>query len=144
LSLHSTHSIMLCILLTCGKHLHDCIISLIRGDWAHKTSLVNLPTIYGSACSKPGKWAVMYLYVRATNIASFYDFDIWFWNCSDSVVFKFTKNMQANLSLNIPHFMVFLLEMANCRPIVIIHVNAPDFSRSLSNFDPLPGYRETC
>ena len=29
------------ILLTCGKHLHDCIISLRREAWAHTTSLTS-------------------------------------------------------------------------------------------------------
>ena len=29
----------------------------------------------------------MYLYVRGIHFDSFYDFDILFWNCSDSVVF---------------------------------------------------------
>jgi hypothetical protein len=33
----------------------------------------------------PGKWGVMYLCVKGVDsIASFYDFDIWFWNFSDS------------------------------------------------------------
>ena len=30
---------------------------------------------------------VMDLCVKGINISSFYDFDIWFWNCSDSVSF---------------------------------------------------------
>ena len=38
-------------------------------------------TFYWSACTKPEKWTVIYLYVTGI------DFDIWFWNCSDSVVF---------------------------------------------------------
>ena len=29
----------------------------------------------------------LYLYVRSIDFPSFYDFDILFWNCSDSVVF---------------------------------------------------------
>jgi hypothetical protein len=40
-----------------------------------------------NGCSKPGKWAVVYLRVRGIDLTSFCDFDIWFWNCSDSVVF---------------------------------------------------------
>ena len=36
------------------------------------------------ACVKPEKWAIMYLYVRGISCASFYDFDISFWKCSDS------------------------------------------------------------
>ena len=40
------------ILLTCEKHLHDRIISL-RGEVWH---------FYGSACTKSGKWAVLYFF----------------------------------------------------------------------------------
>ena len=29
----------------------------------------------------------MHLCIRGIDFASFYDFDIWFWNCSDSVIF---------------------------------------------------------
>ena len=67
------------------KHLHDCTISL-RGDiWVHTTSLI-LP-LYWRTCIKTGKWAVMYFCAKGIDFASFYDFDIWFWNCSDSAVF---------------------------------------------------------
>jgi len=38
-------------------------------------------TFYWSACTKPEKWAVIYLYVTGIDFASYYDFDIWFWNC---------------------------------------------------------------
>ena len=38
-------------------------------------------------CIKPGKWMVMYLCVRRVDFTSFYDFDIWFWNCSVGVTF---------------------------------------------------------
>jgi len=44
-------------------------------------------TFYWSACTKPGKWVVMYLCVRGFDFASFYDFSIGFLNCSHSVVF---------------------------------------------------------
>ena len=37
-------------------------------------------TFYWSACTKSEKWTVIYFYVTGI------DFDIWFWNCSDSVV----------------------------------------------------------
>jgi len=39
------------------------------------------------ACIKPGKSAVMYVYVRGIDVSSFHDFSIRFWSCSDSVVF---------------------------------------------------------
>ena len=32
-------------------------------------------------------WAVMYLCIKGINFVSFYDFDILFWNCSDSVIY---------------------------------------------------------
>jgi len=38
-------------------------------------------------CTKSGQWAVTYLCVRGIDFASFCDFSIVFWNCSDSVVF---------------------------------------------------------
>jgi len=59
----------------------------LRGEvWAHKTSFTP-PLYYLSACTKTEKWSVMYLCVRVIDFDSFYDFDIRFWNCSDSVVF---------------------------------------------------------
>ena len=36
---------------------------------------------------KPRKWAVIYLSVNGIDFASFFDFDIWFWNCSNYYVF---------------------------------------------------------
>ena len=50
-------------------------------------NLLNPPTLYWSARTEPGKWVVMYLYIRGIDFDFFYDFDIWFWNCSDSVLF---------------------------------------------------------
>ena len=41
---------------TCGKHLHH----FSKRFWAHKTSLA-MPLFYWSACTKPGKWIVMYV-----------------------------------------------------------------------------------
>ena len=52
-----------------------------------KKKIPDFFTLYRSACTMPGKWAVMCLSVRGIKFASFCDFDIWFWNCSDSVVF---------------------------------------------------------
>jgi hypothetical protein len=31
-----------------------------------------------------------YLFVNGIDFASFYDFDIWFWNCSDSLILFFS------------------------------------------------------
>jgi len=72
------------ILLTCGKHLHNFIISLTWEVWAHITSFT---FFYWSVYAMSGKWVVVYLCVKGMNFASFYDFDIWFWNGSSSVVF---------------------------------------------------------
>jgi hypothetical protein len=47
---------------------------------------MTLTEVY-SACNKPGKWAVECLCARSIDFASFYDGDIWFYNCSDSVIF---------------------------------------------------------
>jgi hypothetical protein len=38
-------------------------------------------------CIKLGKCAVMYLCIRRIDFASFCDISIWFWNCSDGVIF---------------------------------------------------------
>lgn len=46
-----------------------------REVWADKTSLTQPLLLYRSACTKPGKCAVMYLCVRCIDFASFYDFD---------------------------------------------------------------------
>jgi len=50
------------ILLTYRTYLYDRITSLRRDDWAHKTSLTT-PFNWG-VCTKPGRWAVMYLSVK--------------------------------------------------------------------------------
>ena len=76
--------VMVGILLTCGKHWSDRIISLRREVWAYKTSLT-LPLLI--EVPVPGKWAVMCLCVKSIDFASFYHFAACFWNSSDSVVF---------------------------------------------------------
>ena len=42
------------------------------------------------ACIKPGKSAVMYVYVRGIHVSSFHHFTIRFWSCSDSGIFGFS------------------------------------------------------
>jgi hypothetical protein len=52
---------MCCILLTCGKHIHNSII-LLRGGWlSFGTIKLVLPRIFFnlSACTNPGKWVVI-------------------------------------------------------------------------------------
>jgi hypothetical protein len=45
---------------------------------------------YWSACTKPGMWAVMYMYVSGIHFALLLQFfSIWIWNCSDGVVFLY-------------------------------------------------------
>ena len=58
---------------------------VIREVWIHQTSLTP-GTFYWSACSKTEKWAVMILCVMSIDFSPFNNFDILFWNCSDSVV----------------------------------------------------------
>jgi hypothetical protein len=56
-------------------------------------SFLIAPSLFSSAyrrtCTKPEKWAVMYLCFRGIHFTSLYHFDIEFWNCSDSMVFFF-------------------------------------------------------
>ena len=54
------------------KHLHDRIISLSAKIWVHKTS-----------SAKTEKWSVMHLCVLCIEFASFFDFCIGFWKCSN-------------------------------------------------------------
>ena len=51
------------ILPTEGKQMYDSIISIRGNDWVHKTSLIPA-TFDWSSCTKPGKWTVMYLFIR--------------------------------------------------------------------------------
>jgi hypothetical protein len=87
--------------LTYNTSIHNPLYILLRREiWANTTSLtfwygqtlLNPATCYWSACTRPGKWAVIYLYVRGIDFAPFCDFGIvrtmwYFWNCSDNVVF---------------------------------------------------------
>jgi hypothetical protein len=44
---------------------------------------------YSSACTKPiSQWSYTCV-LRGINFTHFYDFDIWFWNCYNNVVFLF-------------------------------------------------------
>ena len=97
-----------------SKRIHDNVVSFLRDNWFVLWLLVVLEikaltwphhftksgglapqskfdpvTFYCSACTKPVKWVVMYLGVTGIDFASFYDFSIVFWNCSDIVVFYF-------------------------------------------------------
>jgi hypothetical protein len=55
----------------------------------------NPATLYWSACTKPGKWEVMYLCIRGIDFVSVSTiFLIAFWNCSDSVVIIVLKRSQ--------------------------------------------------
>ena len=64
------------ISLTCGKYLHNRIISLRGKMWTHKTSLIKtyISNFYWSANSNPGKWAVIYICVRGVDFDISYDF----------------------------------------------------------------------
>jgi hypothetical protein len=69
--------------LTRGKHILDRNI-LLRGE--RGGGIVYPATFYWSACTKPGKWAVIYFCDMGIDIASFYGINIWYKNCSNSVV----------------------------------------------------------
>ena len=71
--------------------LYTCFVSPTRFNelslWEGRLGSIKLdvhPFFNWSACTKPGKRAVVYLCVRVINVASFYDFTIGFWSCSDS------------------------------------------------------------
>ena len=72
-----------CCLSFCTFPFGHCVVcsSSIYGFWL---SLWYLQTLQ---CIKPGQWAIIYLCAMGIDFVSFYDFDIWFWNYSDSVVF---------------------------------------------------------
>ena len=90
------------ILFTRGIHLYDVIISPRGKVWVHITfywSACTKPgkwavmylcvrgTFYWSACTRSGEWAIMYLCVRGIHFVSFYEFSMGFWKRSVSVVF---------------------------------------------------------
>jgi hypothetical protein len=52
------------------------------GKWAVMYLFVKSRSGY----TKPGKWSVMYLFAKSIDCISFCDFDVWFWNCSDSLI----------------------------------------------------------
>ena len=91
------------ILLTCGKHLHDSIISPRGEVWVHKT-IVYVVKVHIYIPSRESEHSCN-CWVRNINFASFYDFDIWFWNCSDSMVFFgfhiFAKSLQQILTIKV-------------------------------------------
>jgi hypothetical protein len=74
------------ILLTCGKQLHDGIISLRREDWVNKTRLIS-PTFYWSSCTKAGMWAVMYLCVRGIDFVFVSSIILLYFRTGSTVVF---------------------------------------------------------
>ena len=42
-----------------------------------------------NVCTKPGKWAVMYMSVKVINFAHFYKSSIGFWNWSENVLYAY-------------------------------------------------------
>ena len=80
------HNNAVCPVICEGWCLHDHTISLGQAVSTNNTSFTPPLSFYWSAFAKPGKWAFIYLCVRGIHFTSFYVFDMWFWNCSDSVV----------------------------------------------------------
>jgi hypothetical protein len=70
------------IVLTRGKHFHN-LTTLRRGGG----ELIKLVIPRHFLVPVPNQECVMYLCVRDIDFVCFYDFPIWFWNCSDIVVF---------------------------------------------------------
>ena len=65
----------ICIFLTRGNHLYDCIISLMGDIWAHKASL-SPPRFIEVPVSSQENEGIMYLWDWYIDFASFYDFCI--------------------------------------------------------------------
>ena len=84
------------ILLTCGKQLHDGIISLRREVCANKTRLIS-PTFYWSVCTQPGMWAVMYLCVRGIDFVSVSSIILLYFGTGSTVVFVGFHVIDVNL-----------------------------------------------
>ena len=70
------------ILLPCGKHLFDRIISLRGEVWAHNTSLT--PPLLFKVPVPSQDSGRLCMCIMGIDFTSSYNFDIWFWNCSDS------------------------------------------------------------
>ena len=73
--------------------------------WRKPSVLVKWCTatlINWSVYAKPGKWTVTILCFMCVDFASFCDFSIWFWRCSDRVV------LFCFLFYNTSHFVSFI------------------------------------
>jgi hypothetical protein len=100
--------IRIVILRICGKHLNDRIISL-RGDvWANKSSLIP-PYFIEVPVQYQDSERSCHVCVRGIDFASFYDFDIWFWNRADNVVFfVFHFINQPILQIDIQYIYIYI------------------------------------
>jgi hypothetical protein len=89
--------------------LHDLIILLQGEVWAHKTSFL-LTGFYWSDGARLRRWTVMYTCVSGVYFTPFYDFDIWFVNCSDDVVlFVFPFHLYQSYSVCLLYeFIIFV------------------------------------
>jgi len=79
-------------LLTRAKHLHKRIISRSGEIWAHKTNLTppHFMEVHASVSNESERSCICELsQLKGIDLASFYDFEFWFRNCPDSVVFLF-------------------------------------------------------
>ena len=95
--MHLTTPLNVHLMLTRSKQLHENIMSRNGDVWAQKSTLTDSDYPFGifklfltppRLMEEPGqRWGVMYLCISGIDFSSFYDFDIWFWNCSDSVIF---------------------------------------------------------
>ena len=73
----------------CTKPGKSAVSSCTKPGKSAVSSCTKLGKSAVSSCTKPGKSAVMYLCFRSIEFASFYNFNIYFWNYSDILVFFF-------------------------------------------------------
>ena len=74
---------------SCTKPGKSAVSSCTKPGKSAVSSCTKLGKSAVSSCTKPGKSAVMYLCFRSIEFASFYNFNIYFWNYSDILVFFF-------------------------------------------------------
>ena len=73
------------MLILCGEHLHESIISLRGEVWNHKTSLT--PSLFIKCPYHVRKMSAHVFVCQEVDLASFYYLDFRFLNCFDNVVF---------------------------------------------------------
>ena len=83
-----------------------------KRGWAHKTSLTPPLFIEVPVPSQEIGWSVVYWCFSGIDFASFYDFNIWFKNCTDNVVFF------------VFYFIIICFQIIHDRNVSLVSVNA--------------------